>query len=778
MIRLACLCAALFAASPLAASLNEDDLLPIDEAFALSAEADAGDLHLRWRIADGYYLYRHRVALKSLTTDVEIGDVRLPEGARHTDEFFGEVETYRGELAASAPIVAWPASAVEAQFEVRYQGCADVGVCYPPHRATVTVSRPADLAAASPALDTGTAKAADNPLARALAAPSAPALTLADPPAAPFNPSAGSEPVLQDPLPADREPPLPEEQAFVFEAIAWSPTEVLARFTMPKNYYLYRNGTNFKVEGGDGAHWPLAAPGWPTPRQHTDDHFGHVPVYFDLVEVPITVVPPQSDRSAPLRVTASFQGCQLDGICYPPMTRTVALDMPAADAGQIEAARAAVDRDPYVTSVLQEREETQPGAGATRIAVDESASSLGLIGALLLALIGGVLLNLMPCVLPILSLKVLGLARSGESVAKARSHALWYTAGVMATFAAVGLAVVALRAVGLALGWGFQLQQPVIVALLAYVMFALGLSMSGVYNIGVGLTGAGQSLTSRGGPAGDFFTGVLAVVVASPCTIPFMGSALAYAFASSSLLALLIFLALGLGLALPFLLVGMVPALASRLPRPGAWMETLKQLLAFPMYLTAIWLLWILGKQRGIDAVAAVLVGATVLALALWGWERGRYRDGLHRRMLPVLIAVLALAPLLFVHRAPPPSQAASTHVGWIPYSAGRLASLRAEGRTVFVDMTADWCVTCKANEKLVLHTDRFNELLERSGTVAMVGDWTNVDPDISAFLQEYGAVGVPLYVVFEGGGKGPGRKLPTVLTFGIVEAALTGKTP
>ncbi|MFB9068249.1 protein-disulfide reductase DsbD family protein [Pseudofulvimonas gallinarii] len=772
MIRPACLLAALFAAFPVVASLNEDDLLPIDEAFALTAQADATDLRLHWRIADGYYLYRHRIAVKAVTADVVLDEPVLPEGARHNDEFFGEVETYRGELSATARIASWPASARDARFEVRYQGCADVGICYPPHRATVTVARPSTLAAASPA---GDGKVADNPLARALTAPSLPTSGASD--RAPLIGPGGSQPPLQDPLPADREPPLPEEQAFVFEAIAWSPTEVLARFTMPKNYYLYRNGTNFSVEG-DGGHWQLAAPGWPTPRQHTDDHFGTVPVYFDLVEVPITVAPPQAGTPAPLRLTASFQGCQLDGICYPPMTRQVTIDMPAADAGQIAAAQAAIARDPYVTSVLQEREETGPvaGTGATVAATgEEPASSLGFIGALLLALTGGVLLNLMPCVLPILSLKVLGLARSGESVAKARSHALWYTAGVMTTFAAVGLAVVALRAVGLALGWGFQLQQPVVVALLAYVMFALGLSMSGVYNIGVGLTGAGQSLASRGGPAGDFFTGVLAVVVASPCTIPFMGSALAYAFASSSLLALLIFLALGLGLALPFLLVGMVPALASRLPRPGAWMETLKQFLAFPMYLTAIWLLWILGKQRGIDAVAAVLAGATVLALALWWWERGRYREGVLRRLLPVLVALLALAPLLLVHRAPPPAQVAGTQTGWVPYSAERLASLRAEGRTVFVDMTADWCVTCKANEKLVLHTDRFNELLERSGAVAMVGDWTNVDPEISAFLRDYGSVGVPLYVVFGGGSQGPGRKLPTVLTFGIVEAALAG---
>ncbi|KEZ99498.1 cytochrome C biogenesis protein, partial [Xanthomonas vasicola pv. vasculorum NCPPB 895] len=220
----------------------------------------------------------------------------------------------------------------------------------------------------------------------------------------------------------------------------------------------------------------------------------------------------------------------------------------------------------------------------------------GLLGMLVLALIGGLVLNLMPCVLPILSLKVLGLAHSGESRGHARSHAIWYSLGVLVSFAAIGGLVIGLRAAGQAAGWGFQLQQPWFVAALAYLMFAVGLSLSGVFTLGTNLGGIGQSLAARNGPLGDFFTGVLACVVASPCIAPFMGTALAYAFTAPALLAMLVFLALGLGLALPFLLIGFVPSLARRLPTPGAWMETLKQVLAFPMYLTAIWLLWVLGS--------------------------------------------------------------------------------------------------------------------------------------------------------------------------------------
>jgi thiol:disulfide interchange protein DsbD len=272
---------------------------------------------------------------------------------------------------------------------------------------------------------------------------------------------------------------------------------------------------------------------------------------------------------------------------------------------------------------------------------------------------------------------------------------------------------------------------------------------------------------------------VLVVVVASPCTAPFMGSALAYAFAASSLVALLVFLALGIGLALPFLLVGFVPALATRLPKPGAWMETLKQLLAFPMYLTAVWLVWVLGNQRGIDAAGWVLIGAVVLALGLWWWERSRYRGGLIGRVLAVAVLFAALLPLAQVARLAVPAHAqAAAAQDSVAYSAERLAALRAEGRGVFVDMGADWCVTCKVNEKVVLDTDAFHDLLKRSNAVLMKGDWTNVDPAITAFLQQYKAVGVPLYVVFRAGEPGLGHALPTVLTQGIVEAALAPASP
>jgi len=260
------------------------------------------------------------------------------------------------------------------------------------------------------------------------------------------------------------------------------------------------------------------------------------------------------------------------------------------------------------------------------------------------------------------------------------------------------------------------------------------------------------------------------VVVASPCTAPFMGAALAYAFTASPATSLVVFATLGLGLAAPFLLIGFVPAVASRLPRPGAWMETLKQVLAFPMYLTAVWLLWVLAKQRGADAIAAVLVGAVLLAAGLWAWEKARWKGFAAKGFAALLVAV-ALWPVVVVQRMPVPERAAAVEDGVVPYSPERLEQLRRDRRVVFVDMTADWCVTCKANEKAVLDTDAFRAAMEAAGAVYMEGDWTEVDPQITAFLESHGAVGVPLYVVYPA--QGEPTVLPTVLTRAIVEKAL-----
>ena len=720
---LALIALALAAGSALA--FDESDLLPVDEAFALDARAvDDSRARFSFTIANGYYLYRHRFSVQALDEGLPAGTLDIPHGTPHHDEFFGDVETWRGQVAAELAGLEGSLSSAR-RFRLKYQGCANAGICYPPQVREVTIQPAAATTSQVPALG-ALPGAAPSP------GPAPGGLAILGQPAS-GQVALGSDTV-----------PLPEEQAFGFEAIANSPTELLLRFTPAPGYYLYRDRSEFRLLDADGVQ--LASPRWPQGQQHQDEHFGEVIVYFDQIELPLGLRRSRGE-AGPITLEATFQGCQNDGICYPPMTRQVALELPAAAPDQL------------VSLADPARETAAP--------VDAG----GWLRALLLALGGGLILNLMPCVLPVLSLKALSLAQSGESPGKARAHALWYTAGVLASFALLGAAALALRQLGLALGWGFQLQQPLVVGALAYLMAAIGLSLSGVFSIGAGWAGAGQSLASKSGPAGDFFTGVLAVVVASPCTAPLMGGALAFAFVAPTAVAISVFLALGLGLALPFLAIGFVPALARRLPRPGAWMEALKQALAFPMYLTAVWLLWVLGQQRGVDALGYALAGIVVLALALWRWEKARWSGSFAGRALALALALLAIWPLWRIPQLAIPEAAAESDAGAQAYSAKALDTLRADGRTVFVNMTADWCVTCKANEKRVLDTDAFRQTLAAHEAVYMKGDWTRVDPAITAFLESHGAVGVPLYVVIR-----PGHEdavLPTVLTFDAVESAL-----
>lgn len=743
-------------------AVSEADLLPVDQAFALTASAPSRDrIEVQWKVADGYYLYRHRTDVQVEGADFRAGKLQLPKGKAYRDEFFGNVETYHQDL--TGVLSGEAAAGVESvTLKVKYQGCADAGICYPPQTRRLVVKLPAE-AIAGLAGPPGPTNAGGLPrFGQSAAAPSGAAEAL----------------------------PLPQEQAFGFEAIAYDGNQLLLRFTPAPGYYVYRDRTSMKLEGA--RHLALGRPQWPKGQSHRDEHFGEVVVYFDQAEVPVPLQR-SSVEAADATLKVTFQGCQKDGICYPPMTRAVKLAIPR---GHITSAAdlSATDENTIPTPTLplkgrgQETTVSEPspsrgGLGGDGLEVArttppadvlrKAGKSTSVWLALLLALAGGLVLNLMPCVLPVLSLKALSLADSGRGGGHARASALWYTAGVLLSFIAIGAIALALRAAGQALGWGFQLQQPLVIGALVYLMFAVGLSLSGVFALGHRFAGAGHELTARSGPVGDFFTGVLAVVIASPCTAPFMGAALAFAFTASTPVALLVFAFLGLGLALPFLLIGFVPGLAQRLPKPGAWMETLKHFLAFPMYLTAVWLLWVLGKQRGVDAIGLALVGLVLLALGLWWYQRLRLQAAPLRRTLAVLLLLTSVVPLVAVHRLQRESdRPAATTADAVPYSAAKLAALRAEGRVVFVDMTADWCVTCKANEKAVLGREDFRALMRQADAVFMQGDWTNVDPAITEFLEAHQAVGVPLYVVFPSDG-GEGEVLPTVLTQELVAKAL-----
>ena len=695
--------------APATLAVDEKDLLPIDQAFVLNAKVVARDkIEFTWNIAPGYYLYKHRMGVSSVDGKFKTNALQLPEGAHKKDQFFGDVQTYRSTVVGiQTGTVADDVSSVS--FLVKYQGCADLGVCYPPHKKTITLSLPEATQTDSKTSNLNANKKSD---------------------------LFGGTKITTDSM------PLPAEQAFQFEAIVNTSNELLLRFTPAPGYYLYRDKTKINIVSDGNA---VVAGGlqWPPAQSHKDEYFGDVAVFFDLVEASLPLQLKDS-KARDIILKASFIGCQENGICYAPMRREITLSLPAGGKTGVP-----VSAKPQTTFTV-----------------------IAWLQALLLALGGGLILNLMPCVLPVLSLKALSLVEGADNKRNARRKAVWYSAGVMISFAVVGAIVIALRHAGLALGWGFQLQQPVVVAVLALVMLAVGLSLSGVFQIGAGFAGVGQKLTESSGYKGDFFTGVLAVVVASPCTAPLMGGALAFAFATSPLIAMSVFLALGLGLALPFLLIAFVPAFAKLLPKPGAWMETLKQVLAFPMYLTAAWLISVLAAQRGSTGVLLILAGSIALAFALWLWERTRYSEKKFSRVF-VLLALLATAYTVFaiykIKDAPIKPVTSESHVA---YNAKALASLQKDNRQVLVNMTADWCISCKTNEATVFLRPAFKKLLQQTNTVYMVGDYTNVDPEITKFLELHNAVGVPLYVVYSA--KNPeGKTLPAILTPGIVDEAL-----
>jgi DsbC/DsbD-like thiol-disulfide interchange protein/cytochrome c biogenesis protein CcdA len=408
-------------------------------------------------------------------------------------------------------------------------------------------------------------------------------------------------------------------------------------------------------------------------------------------------------------------------------------------------------------------------------------SDTSLFYILLLALAGGFILNLMPCVFPVLSIKVLSLIKAGtHDPARRRLHGIAYTAGILLSFLIFAGTLLAIRSAGESIGWGFQLQSPWFVAVLAYLLFAMGLTLSGLIEPGSGLTRVGNLLQAHGGVAGSFFNGVLATVVATPCTVPFMATAMGYALTQSAPVALGIFAVLGLGLASPFLLIAFVPALANHLPRPGHWMQTLKQLLAFPLYLSVVWLLWVLNHQTGADVLAWVLVGLVLLAFAAWLWQLASVS---RRAPLWRLAALASLFAALFllpgagipVNQSPRDAVPTAPTSTTVPYSKSVLADAVASGRPVFVNIGADWCITCKVNERLALRTESVQTAFARHNVLYMVGDWTNGDPNLTRVLRSFNRPGVPLYLLYLPGRDAP-LVLPQLLTPDLIIDALEGR--
>ena len=397
-------------------------------------------------------------------------------------------------------------------------------------------------------------------------------------------------------------------------------------------------------------------------------------------------------------------------------------------------------------------------------ATGSAGAGIGFLAALLGAVVGGLLLNLMPCVFPVLSLKAISLARSGRSPSTARTEALAYLAGTVAVSVALGAALLGLKAAGAEVGWSFQLQSPAVVLALLLLMTAVAANLAGLYELrGPSIAGG----PARDGPVGSFSTGALAAFVATPCSAPLMAPALGAALLLEPVAGLAVFAGLGIGLGLPFVAIAFVPALRDRLPRPGAWMTKFQRWLAVPMILTAVWLLWVLGRQAGADIMAAGLLLALGLAGVLWCVGR---RQALNRprawAMLAPIAAIAAVAAIVLPVQQP--SAAASAEASSERFSIERLEQLRASGRPVFVDFTADWCLACKVNERVAINRQATQQAFREAGVVTLVGDWTRGDPEITRFLTAHGRNSIPFYLFYAPGSEP--QVLPQVLTPGMLQ--------
>lgn len=388
--------------------------------------------------------------------------------------------------------------------------------------------------------------------------------------------------------------------------------------------------------------------------------------------------------------------------------------------------------------------------------------------AMVFAFVGGLILNVMPCVLPILAMKALSIARHGD---KGRGESLCYAMGAVASVTTLGVSILLLRQAGASVGWGFQLQSPLAVAGFALLVFAVGLNLSGMFEVG-SIT-VGDKLTRKNGYAGAFFTGVLAVAVAAPCTAPFMAAALGFALTQNTAIALMIFVCLGVGFASPFLLLAAWPRALGFIPKPGPWMLTFKQFLAFPMYGAAVWLVWVLAQEAGPRSVAIILAVFVALALAAWIWSKTRdlpafgQRSGAFAALLVIVCGLLGLSTL----RETTPPVSTGSRLGQA-YSAAKLASLRASGRPVFVDATAAWCITCLVNEDAVLGQPSVKSAFASKHVAYLVADWTNQNPEITRLLKDNGRSGVPLYLYYPPHAATP-QILPQILTENGVLSAL-----
>lgn len=526
---------------------------------------------------------------------------------------------------------------------------------------------------------------------------------------------------------------LPVKQAY--QPDSWFDNgDLVIQWDIADGYYLYKDKTSFS---GNSFEYEDAV--FEESILIMDEYFGkEMATFRERTEMRL----PNFTGSGILTIEA--QGCADAGLCYAPTDFWFEIDSSS------QSALYSVDMPAALVSAPSVNSSQSTGAG-------NNGSIDSFFLAIIMAFAGGLILNLMPCVFPVLAIKALKISTVSESFSSRAKEAGAYTAGILTTVMVIAGLMIGLRSGGAQIGWGFQLQSPTVVFALTALFFLIGLSFSGMINFGARFAGVGQSLTEEDKPLKSFFTGVLAMVVASPCSAPFMAAAMGYAISQPAYVSLVVFAALGLGMAAPLILLYMIPAVAASLPRPGAWMETLKELLAFPMYLTCIWLIWVLMAQVGATGAATAMAALCILTMAVWLYGRSDSSRSKVFAAISLVIAIVLSVSAIQQKEGKPTSTAGSQFT---------LAALDSQtgNNPVFLDVTADWCITCKFNESRVLYTADIQELFAANEVIYLVADWTNENPEITQLLDRHQRVGIPLYLYYPAGKTTP-EVLPQVLT-------------
>ena len=539
---------------------------------------------------------------------------------------------------------------------------------------------------------------------------------------------------------------LPVDEAYDMSFYLDGPEFVIDWIIVP-DYYLYKDKFIYSVVPESAAN----ADGIPytTEQVVTDVQYletweeKYDPTFDEIMNIyhaamSVRLMLADMPRQFDMKVT--YQGCADAGLCYPP-----------------QKVRFHIDQDARTVNIVQPQSASAAMSLPTKAIGSNSQTGIALPMALVLALLGGLILNLMPCVFPVLSIKALSMVQTIHDKKAGRQQGLWYGLGVVLGFLVIGLLPVLFRSTGNWLGWGFQLQSPVMIGLLTLLFFVLALNLSGWFQIGGRWMGMGQSLTEKPGVQGSFFTGILATLVATPCIAPFMGTAIAFALSQPAWVSLLVFGTMGVGMALPLTLLAWFPQWGRKLPKPGPWMDRFKQALAFPLYITAIWLLSVLDIMKGGNTLLLAGVALVLVAIATWSALSVTDQDSSVTRSVKwtarILLWALALGMLL---KPTPPDDA------WQAYDPDLVSDYVDTGVPVFIDVTAAWCITCKVNEKIALSSDAFFALAASKNIQLVKADWTNPSPEVDALVSTYGQSGVPLYVLFA---NGKIEVLPQILT-------------